>query len=161
MDSDSLLNQLLEAWHINHRATLKLLDSLSAEALRATLSTRGGRDVARQVAHVHEVRTDWAETTSKTNRLAKLPRFAKGNSPSKKELKNALTASAQAIETSIRESWANGGKVTGFKRGLTPLVGYLIAHESHHRGSIMLTLKQSGAGIPEELKWGLWDWNKL
>lgn len=161
MDSESLLDQLVEAWQINHRVTLKLLDALSDEALRATLSTRGGRDVARQLAHVHEVRAGYAEITSKTNRLAKLPHFAKGASPSKKELKSALTASAEGIETSIRESWANGGKLTGFKRGLIPMVGYLIAHESHHRGSIMLTLKQSGVGIPEELKWGLWDWNKL
>ena len=161
MDSESLLDQLAEAWQTNHRVTLKLLDALSDEALRTTLSTRGGRDVARQLAHVHEVRTAWAEITSKTNRQAALPHFAKGASPSKKELKLALTASAKGIETSIRESWANGGKVTGFKRGLMPMVGYLIAHESHHRGSIMLTLKQSGIGIPEELKWGLWDWDKI
>ncbi|HEY0346617.1 MAG TPA: DinB family protein, partial [Pyrinomonadaceae bacterium] len=68
-----MLEQLIEAWQTNHRATLKLLKALSDDALQATLSTRGGRDVARQLAHVHEVRTSWAEISSKTNRDAKLP----------------------------------------------------------------------------------------
>ncbi len=156
-----MLEQLVEAWQINHRVTLKLLDALSEDALLATLSTRGGRDVARQLSHVHEVRALHAELTSKTNRNAKLPRFAKGQTPPQKELRSALEASAKGIETSIREGWANGGNLPGFKRGLIPLVGYLIAHESHHRGSILLTLKQSGHKLSDELKWGLWDWNKL
>lgn len=153
-----MLEPLVESWQINHRVTLRLLNGLSGEALSATLSRRGGRDVARQLGHVHEVRLTFAEITSKTNREAHLPHFAKGETPNKKQLQAALDASARAIETTIREAWANGGKTPGFKRGLMPLIGYLIAHESHHRGSILLTLKQSGHKLSDELRWGLWDW---
>src|SRR5471032_1599252 len=100
-----MLEQLVESWQINHRVTLRLVDALSDDALRATLSTRGGRDVARQLAHVHEVRTGYAEISSKTNRSAKLPHFAKDESPSQKHLRAALAASAKGIETSICEAW--------------------------------------------------------
>ncbi len=92
-----MLEQLVEAWQINHRVTLKLLDALSDDALRATLSTRGGRDVARQLAHVHEVRSVHAEITSRTNRNARLPHFGKGESPTKKQLRAAFAASAKGV----------------------------------------------------------------
>ena len=36
-----------------------------------------------------------------------------------------------------------------------------IAHESHHRGSILLTLKQSGHKVSQEVAYGIWEWKTL
>ena len=56
LDRDMLAEQLLEAWRINNRINLFLIDRISAEGMRCTLSQRGGRNVARQFAHLHNVR---------------------------------------------------------------------------------------------------------
>ncbi|MCB0554871.1 MAG: hypothetical protein KDD02_15070 [Phaeodactylibacter sp.] len=49
--------QILETWRIHQRITLMLIENIPDEALGATLSTRAARDIARQLAHVHMVRS--------------------------------------------------------------------------------------------------------
>lgn len=47
---------LLEAWRTNNRINLLLVDRISDAGWHSTLSTRAGRDVARQFAHIHNNR---------------------------------------------------------------------------------------------------------
>jgi uncharacterized damage-inducible protein DinB len=154
----SMVEQLVDTWRINHRVTLKVLDGVPEEILKATLSRRGGRDIARQLAHVHEVRTTWLR---KPDAAGGITHFAKGESPPRAKLRQALDESAVGIERLIRRSCAAGGKVGGFKRDIVAFLGYLIAHESHHRGSILLTAKQAGHVLRAELRWGIWAWDTL
>ena len=48
--------QLIEAWRTNNRINMLLMDRITDEGMSCTLSKRGGRGVAGEFAHIHNVR---------------------------------------------------------------------------------------------------------
>jgi uncharacterized damage-inducible protein DinB len=161
------VHQLLEAWHTNNRINLVLLDEITDEGLRCTLSTRGGRDVARQFAHLHDVRVYHLEKRA-PDLATGLEKFqAKGTaavSPDRQSLKTALSVSGDAVGIFLREladPLEDGPRRRGFRKGIATTLAYFVAHESHHRGSILLTLKQSGQGLDRAVAYRIWDWDRL
>ena len=151
--------QILEAWRINNRINLYLIDWIDDEGWTSTMSARGGRDVARQFAHLHNVRLAWLEVSAR-DLLKGLKKFEAKVSPAKPAVKSALEASGVGIERLLERGIDNGGALKGFKRGVVPALGYLIAHDAHHRGSILLTLKLSGHKVDPEAQYGIWEWEK-
>jgi uncharacterized damage-inducible protein DinB len=156
---DDRREELLEAWRTNNRINLILLDHITEEGLRCTLSTRGGRDVARQFAHLHNVRIWHLEKRAK-DLVDGLETFASKDSPSRERLAEALAASALAVETFLGDVLEGKPRRRGFKKGIFTTLSYFVAHESHHRGSILLTLKQSGHAVDRDVAYGIWDWDR-
>jgi uncharacterized damage-inducible protein DinB len=148
--------QLLQTWQIHQQKNLLLLDNTTDTGLEKTLSTRGGRTIYQQWVHIHNVRLQWLESCDK-ELFKQLTPINKDDKPDRKLLKKSLEASAKALASLFAASYDNGGKVKGYKAGLIPLLGYFISHESHHRGNMLLTLKQCGEKIPDNVKWGLWE----
>src|SRR6267142_2326675 len=149
-------SQFLETWDIHNRINLYLLDAVDAAAL-ADHSASKGRNVGEQFAHVHNVRLMWLKAAA-PDLLKGLEKIEKDSALDKKLLRKSLVDSAAAIKTLMTRSLEAGGKVKGFKPHATAFLGYLISHESHHRGQIALALKQSGATLDKKIQYGIWEW---
>ncbi|MBE2280584.1 MAG: hypothetical protein IAE91_09345 [Ignavibacteriaceae bacterium] len=153
-------NQIIEAWLTNNRINLMLLDAIPDEGLECTLSKRGGRTVKLQFSHLHNVRLYRLQNYAK-NFLNGLTEIDKDINFEREFLKSNLENSANAISDWVSYSIDNEECIKGFKKGAFNMIAYFIAHEAHHRGNILLTLKQSGVKISQEIKYGIWDWNKI
>src|SRR6185312_5591974 len=73
-------------------------------------------------------------------------------------LRSSLENSGKAIATLLEGSLESEGKIKGFKPHAAAFLGYLISHESHHRGQIALSLKQAGKPLDKKISYGLWEW---
>ena len=147
------MSALTETWQIHNRINLYLLEAISETSLQDALSSKG-RNVGEQFAHINNVRLMWLKVAN----IALLEGSVKVEKTdiSKESLKDALTKSAAAIEALFDQAIDN--KIKGFKPHATAFLGYLISHESHHRGQIMLALKQSGHPVDQKTQYGIWEW---
>ena len=150
-----MMNPLTETWLINHRINLYLLDSIAEEHLADTAAGGKGRTVGEQLAHLHNVRLMWLKATN-PDLLEGLEKIEKVVI-TKALLQENLSKSADAI-AKLLAPLAPGDKVKNFKPHALAFVGYLTAHEAHHRGQMMLCLKQSGHPADKKTAFGIWEW---
>ncbi len=144
----------METWRIHNRIHSYLLDALDEAALSAMPQPKG-RSVAAQFAHVHNVRKMWLAQAAPDLDVSLLK--LEGPDWTADDLKTHLAASGEAIAALLERAFGQG-KIKGFKPHPAAFLGYLISHESHHRGQILQTLKQNGKLPPKKVLFGLWEW---
>ena len=163
MKTDPLVREVLATWKRHQQILLFLLQRIPEKHLGAMPLDGKGRDVARQFAHLNRTRLGWLHF-HETGARPELPKSAKGERPKKKELRSALQASGRKVEELLGKALRKEARVRLFGKSPVRWMGYLIAHESHHRGSILLALKQSGCKLDEKVTvqglWGKWMFGK-
>ena len=147
-------NQMIETWEIHNRINLYLLDAIKEEQLTDIAASKG-RNVGEQFAHIHNVRLMWLKVAD-PDLFTEQMKIEK-DAITKKILKDELSKSAIAISQLLKKGLEQG-KIKNFKPHPMAFMGYLISHESHHRGQIMLTLKQAGHPVDKKIQFGLWEW---
>ena len=149
-------NPLVETWQIHDRINLYLLDAVDDASLDS-FSASKGRSVGQQFAHIHNVRLMWLKTAA-PELTKNLTKVENDQAKDRKLLRKSLIDSGVAIGTLLANALEAGGKVKGFKPHASAFLGYLISHESHHRGQIALSLKQAGKPLEKKIGYGMWEW---
>ena len=147
--------QFIETWEIHNRINLYLLNAIKEEYF-TDISASKGRNVGEQFAHIHNVRLMWLKAADPVL-LKGQNKIEKDSKLTKKLLSTELTKSGDAISKLLTNGFETE-KIKGFKPHPFAFFGYLISHESHHRGQIILSLKQSGHPIDQKTQYGLWEW---
>ena len=147
---------LLSALATSERINQYLLESLPAAAWRAEMPGGEGRTIAAIVAHLHNVRLMWLKAAATGSRIPpQLDRLKATPAQARK----ALAASHAAIAKLVSASLAAGGKVKNFPPDVAAFVAYLVSHDAHHRGQICMLSRQLGHRLPNQITFGMWEWN--
>jgi uncharacterized damage-inducible protein DinB len=148
---------LLSAFNTNNRINQYLIDNLSPSAWKAKPVDGKGRTIPAIVAHMHNVRVMWLKAAAKGSDIpAQLDR----SRVSPTQALRALEQSRLALSVLISRALETDGRIKGFRPDVVGFLGYLIAHDAHHRGQIAMLARQVGHPLRQKAVFGMWEWGR-
>lgn len=145
---------LLNAFNTNNRINQYLIGNLPPAAWKAKPADGKGRTIAAIAAHMHNVRVMWLKAVKADEIPAQLNRAT----VTPAQALRALESSGRALTEVIRGAMEKDGRVKGFRPDVAGFLGYLIAHDSHHRGQITMLARQLGHPLSQKAMFGMWEW---
>jgi uncharacterized damage-inducible protein DinB len=149
-----LPSALQKAFRTNNRINLYLIENLPAPAWREKPPDGKGRTIAAIIAHMHNVRVMWL----KAAKAEEIPDQLDRASVTPDQAIRGLQISGRALESTIIRAMATNGRIKNFRPDVAGFIGYLIAHDAHHRGQISMLARQLGHPLPQKAMFGMWEW---
>ncbi len=154
--ANRLPDALLHAFEINNRINLYLIENLPLEAWNAKPTDGKGRTISAIVAHMHNVRVMWL----KAAKVGSIPEQLEKSTVTPGQAIRALNESCAALKALMSSALSTDGRIKNFKPDVAGFFGYLVAHDSHHRGQIAMLARQTGHPVPQSAMFGMWEWGK-
>lgn len=150
---DQLSDEIINTW-IKHTEMNHLILGHIPEGNLKDLNDSSSRNVGDQFAHMHNVRMMWLGKMKEAEGLDN--EIDAEESQNKDYVLSTLKTSDKLVQKVLKDALENNTKIGN----LSPVrfMGYLISHESHTRGQIVLALKNSGHALPPNVGYGIWSW---
>ncbi len=153
-----MTQSLIEAWEINDRVNLYLIEHIEEDHLKDK-ATGKGRNVGEQFAHIHNTRLNWLKAIAPDTTFG-IMKVDRPSATHKDLLIDSFQKSSKAISDVLKVGFEEG-QIKNFKKSPVVFLSYLLAHEAHHRGQIILHLKLNKHHLDKKIRMDIWDSTKM
>lgn len=143
----------VRVWAACHLITMDLLAMVQDDQF--DLKPGSGKTIRSNFVHIVGVRKMALEDKLKAAK-AKVPPLD-WKTASREELIAGLSASHNLVCEALTGRLETTGRA---KWSPVLLLGYLIAHEAHHRSQVETALRVNGQPLTDDQSYSLWDWSR-
>ncbi|WP_428236670.1 DinB family protein [Gracilimonas sp.] len=160
MAESSLLSEsIIKTWKTGNRITSYLIENIPDDVWTESVPGYQQKTVRMIAGHLHNSRCMWLKTEGDKAPIT-LPEHVDRYNVTKEELLKALKVSSREILKLLEFYISLEKNIPGFALDAVHFLTYLISHEAHHRGQIIMVSRQLGHKLPEEVTYGVWKWSK-
>lgn len=147
----------MNTWQLNNRITVFLVENLPEELWVEKIPGYRQKTVQMIGGHIYNARCIWLKRTGKKIGMD-VPGYVDRHHVSQHDLISALNYSSEKIYRLLQTGIEQNDTIPGFSLGAIHFMNYLIVHEAHHRGQIIMIARQIGYQLPQTVIDGVWKW---